>query len=228
MKVEVWSDIVCPFCYIGKRKFEKALEDFAGKDKVEIEWKSFQLDPSTQSEPGKSVYEYLAERKGMSLENSKEMHQQVTQMANEVGLDYQFDKAVVANTFDAHRLIHFAAKFDKQGEAKERLLAAYFIEGKNIADLDTLVGLAKELGLDESEARAALAQKTYSDEVKKDIQEAQQLGVRGVPFFVFNRKFAVSGAQSPEVFAGALSKAFAEENKLNIIEGDSCSVDGNC
>ena len=228
MKIEIWSDVVCPFCYIGKRKFEKALNEFHGKDRVKVEWKSFQLDPETKTDAQVSVYEYLAERKGMSVEHSKEMHQQVAMLANEAGLDFNFDKTMVANTFDAHRILHLAAKYGKQTEAEERLFAAYFTEGKNIADFDTLVELAKEIGIKQDEAKIALENLSFTQQVNEDIHEAQELGIRGVPFFVFNRKFAVSGAQSPEIFAQALQKAWEEDGEIEIIKGDSCEVDGDC
>ncbi|WP_207533208.1 DsbA family oxidoreductase [Desertivirga arenae] len=229
MKVEIWSDVVCPFCYIGKRKFEQALDNFAGKDNVEIIWKSFQLDPTTKSAPGVSVIENLAEKKGISFEHSEKMHENVTQSAAEVGLEYNFDKAIIANTIKAHQLTHFAAKYYLQDAAEEALFKAYFTEGKDIGDIETLVALAEELGLNKEEARKALDNNNYITDVKKDLEEAQQLGVRGVPFFVFNRQFAVSGAQPTEVFADVLAKVAQEESQLKeVITGDSCDVDGSC
>lgn len=227
MKIEIWSDVVCPFCYIGKRKFEKALNGFAGKDNVEVEWKSFQLDPTTTSSE-LSIYEYLAQRKGISVEQSEKMHEQVATSAREAGLEFNFDKAVVANTFDAHRLLHLAAKYGKQTAAEGRLFSAYFTEGKNISDLSTLIELAGEIGLDKEEARTALENSTFTQEVKDDIKEAEQFGINGVPFFVLNRKFGVSGAQPSEVFAQALEKAWTEEQNFEIIKGDSCGIDGDC
>lgn len=226
MKVEIWSDVVCPFCYIGKRRFEKALEAFP--EKVEIEWKSFQLDPGTVSSPGVSVIEYMAGRKGISLEQSVEMHRQVTQMANEWGLDFHFERALVANTLDAHRLLHFAAVQGKQAEVKERLLSAYFIEGKNIGDRNILVSLAEETGLNPQDVRKSLEDNSFSGEVKADILEARKLGIRGVPFFMFNKKYGVSGAQAPETFLDILKKVQEEETGFKETEGNSCAVDGDC
>jgi predicted DsbA family dithiol-disulfide isomerase len=211
MKVEIWSDIMCPFCYIGKRHFEEAMKQFAEADKIEVEWHSFQLDPSLPKPASNlSAYEYLAQRKGMSVEQSKAMHQNVVQMATAAGLKYDFDKAVVANSFDAHRLIQFAKTKKLGDEIEERLFKAYFTEGKNMCDTTTLLELAKDVGLSETETKEVLNTNAYSEEVEKDIEEATQIGVRGVPFFVFNRKYAVSGAQPSEAFVNVLQKSFSE------------------
>lgn len=229
MKVEIWSDVVCPFCYIGKRKFEKALDAFSNKEQVEVVWRSFQLDPTTKSNPDKSVIASLAEKKGLTLEQSEQMHAQVTAMAKEVGLDYQMDKSVIANTFDAHRLSHLAAIQGLQDKLEERLFSAYFTEGKDIGNKDTLVALAKEVGLDDTDVKNMLQTNAYSDKVQADILEAQQVGVRGVPFFVFDNKYAVSGAQPSDVFTQVLSKVWeervvAEDSTL----GGVCTPDGVC
>lgn len=211
MKVEIWSDIMCPFCYIGKRHFEEALKQFSEADKVEIEWKSFQLDPNLPKPASDlNVYEYLAQRKGISVAQSKAMHQNVVQMATAAGLNYDFDKTVVANSFDAHRLIQFAKTKNLGDEAEERLFKAYFTEGKNMCDITTLLELAEDIGLDATEAKEVLNTNAYSTEVKKDIEEASQIGVTGVPFFVFNRKYAVSGAQPSASFVNVLNKSFSE------------------
>jgi len=204
--VEIWSDVMCPFCYIGKRKFEQALEQFPGNDAVEVEWKSFQLNPDMKTEPSKSINEYLAEHKGISLARAKEMNEHVTAMAAEVGLTYDLGRAVVANSFDAHRLSHFAKKHGRQDAVEERLFKAYFTEGKNTADHGTLVSLAVEAGLNAEEVRAMLAGTEFSDDVNRDIYEASQVGARGVPFFVFDNKYAVSGAQPSELFLQVLNK----------------------
>jgi len=211
LKVEIWSDVMCPFCYIGKRRFELALEQFPGRDDITIEWKSFQLDPEIVTQPGKSVNEYLAERKGWTLEHARELNDHVTQMALEVGLQYDFDKAVVANSFDAHRLSHFAKKHGLQDAMEERLFRAYFTEGKNTADHETLVQLAVEVGLNGDDVRRVLAGSDFADLVNNDAYEAHQVGARGVPFFVFGNKYAVSGAQPTEVFLQVLEKAAGEQ-----------------
>jgi predicted DsbA family dithiol-disulfide isomerase len=208
MKVEIWSDVMCPFCYIGKRKFENALEQFSHKDEVEIEWKSFQLNPSMKTEPGKNINQYLAEIKGWTIDRAKEMNAHVSKMAEEVGLHYDFDKAIVANSFDAHRLIQLAKKKGKGNEAEENLFKAYFIEGKNIADHATLIELGNDIGLDAEEIKKMLSGNNFAEDVKHDVHEAEELGVRGVPFFVMDRKFGVSGAQAEEAFLNALGKAW--------------------
>jgi predicted DsbA family dithiol-disulfide isomerase len=210
MKIEIWSDVVCPFCYIGKRRFENALAGFAHKDEVEVTWKSFELNPDAKPTPGKDIHDYLATNKGQTREWAKEMAGHVTQMAAELGLKYDMDRVVVANTFDAHRLIHFAAQHGLQEKAEERLFAAYFTEGKNIGDHETLAKLGAEIGLKENEVRDMLLSDSFENDVRRDEEEAMKVGVRGVPFFVFDRKFAVSGAQASETFLQVLERAWKE------------------
>ncbi|MDD8018479.1 MAG: DsbA family oxidoreductase [Bacteroidota bacterium] len=215
MKVEIWSDVMCPFCYIGKRKFETALEQFPQKNNVEIEWKSFQLNPDMETDPKKNINEYLAEHKGIGIDQAKRMNDCVTAMAKEVGLRYDFDKAIVANSFDAHRLSHLAKKYGKQDAMEERLFKAYFTEGKNTADHETLIHLAEEIGLNADEVQTMLGGNDFSDAVNSDLYEAQQVGARGVPFFVFNNTYAVSGAQPTELFLSALTQSYGEWKKEN-------------
>ncbi len=234
MKVEIWSDIMCPFCYIGKRKFETALGKFEGSERVEVEWHSFQLDPTMQYQPGKDLYTYLAEMKGQTREWSINIHNQLTGTAKAVGLEYNFGKAVIANSFDAHRLIQLAKKHGLGDNVEERLFGAYFTEGVNVSDHLTLLELGVEIGLDRREVAEMLAGDAFSDEVDKDIDEARQLGVSGVPFFVMNRKYAVAGAQSQEVFTQVLEKSFGEWSKEHLVaqfetvEGDVCTARGDC
>ena len=235
MKVEIWSDIMCPFCYIGKRRFENALQQFPGKEAIEVVWKSSQLNPDMKTEPDKNINEYLAEKKGWTIDYAKEMNDHVTNMAKEVGLKYDFDKAIVANSFDAHQLIQLAKANGKGDEMEERLFKAYFTEGKNIADHATLVQLGTDIGLAQEKIKKVLSSHEYADKVEQDIYEAQQIGVRGVPYFVFNDRYAVSGAQASETFAGALTKAYGEWEKekpaLNEITGDDgivCTPEGEC
>ncbi|OYU56551.1 MAG: disulfide bond formation protein DsbA [Chitinophagaceae bacterium BSSC1] len=230
MKIEIWSDVVCPFCYIGKRKFEKALEGFDQKEQVEIEWKSFQLDSEMAPAKGISVHQYLADRKGVSLEKGKEMNDYMTNMAKEVGLEYDFEKAVISNTLNAHRLLHFAKTKGLQQEAKERLFASYYTMGRDLGDLDTLVMIAQEIGLDPAAVRTMLESDEFINDVKMDQYHASQIGVQGVPFFVFNNKYAVSGAQPSSVFSEVLEKVWQEEQplvNLGSAEG-TCSIDGVC
>ena len=216
MKVEVWSDIMCPFCYIGKRNYESALGQFADRDHIEIVWKSFQLDPSIpEKTEEENVFRYLAQRKGISYEQSVQMHQGVVQTAKNAGLEYNFDKAVVANSFKAHRMIQLAKTKGLGDQAEERLFSAYFTEGKNFGNPEVLTALGKEIGLTEADVQEALTNETYAQKVKEDIQEAGRLGVNGVPFFVFDRKYAISGAQPPAAFLQALQQSFAEWQKDN-------------
>lgn len=229
MKVEIWSDVMCPFCYIGKRKFEAALKDFEHNDNVEVVWKSFQLNPLMKTDPNKSTAQYLAETKGWTLEYTKNTMNYVTEMAKSVGLHYDFDRAIVANSFDAHRVLQYAKTQGKGDAMEERLFKAYFTEGKNTADHTTLTQLGVEAGLNEARLKEVLASKEFSNEVNSDIYEAQQIGVTGVPFFVINRKYAVSGAQDSKQFLGVLKKAWdelPEESKGNA--GAVCSPDGEC
>lgn len=234
MKIEIWSDIMCPFCYIGKRRFEEALAGFEGRNDVEIEWKSFLLSPELKTDPTKNIHQFLAEHKNISLEEAKDMNDYVTNMAAQAGLIYDFDRAIPANSFNAHRFLHFAKKYGKQNEAEEKLFRAYFTEGKNIDDAQILMLLAIELGLDANKLADAMNNGEFANDVVADINEAQQLGIRGVPFFVFNRKYAVSGAQESRAFTETLDKAFEEwqvtqpKNNFETIKGQSCDTEGNC
>ncbi len=210
MKVEIWSDVMCPFCYIGKRRFEQALEEFEYADELDIQWKSFQLNPDMETDPDLNINEYLADTKGWSPEQARQMNQRVTNMAEEVGLEYNMDQAVVANSFDAHRLVQFAKTQGKGDNMEEALFRAYFTDGKNIADHETLVSLASDIGLDTDQAKEALTSDEYANQVKHDIQIAQSMEVRGVPFFLFHRKYAISGARETEVFLKALKQSWNE------------------
>lgn len=229
MKVEIWSDVVCPFCYIGKRHFEQALKQFPQAEQVEITWRSYQLDPEAKTDPTKSVYESLAQKKGWTVDYAKQVSSQVVQMAKNAGLDYHFEKAVTANTFKAHRLSHLAKQHNLADAMEERLFKAYFINGENIDDEATLLRIAEEIGLDKEAVNKVLSSDQFSREVISDIEMAGQIGVRGVPFFVIDRKYAVSGAQPAEVFAGALQKAWDEmPPEQKITSANSCSTDGDC
>lgn len=230
MKVEIWSDIVCPFCYIGKRKFEAALNKFEAKEQVEIVWRSFQLDPDMEVIPGQSVHQYLASRKGVSVDKGKQMNEYMTNAAREVGLEYNFDKAIINNTLDAHRLLHLGKKKGVQNEVKEKLFAAYYTHGKDIADPEVLVEIGESVGLSGAEIRTMLQSDEYIDKVRYDQHVAEEIGATGVPFYVFNNKYAVAGAQPAEVFAEVLNKIWDEE-KPNIIAGEAgafCTPDGVC
>ena len=231
MKVEIWSDVVCPFCYVGKRKFENALAQFAHRDQVEVVWHSFELTPDFEPIPGQSIHESLAAKKGVSVAEGKAMSGHMAQVAKEVGLEFNFERTIPANTFKAHQLIHFAAAHGIQDQAKERLFYAYYTEGQNIGDVETLVKLAAEIGLNSEEARQALITGTYAEAVRLDEYHAQQINVRGVPFYVFEDKYAVSGAQPSELFAEVLEKVWeefkpAKSTLVSVADGPACGPDG--
>lgn len=234
MKIEIWSDVMCPFCYIGKRNFETALAQFADKKHIEVIWKSFQLDPTLSDMAQESQEDYLIKRKGMSREQVQGLLAHVTNMAKQVGLDYNLEQSVMVNSLKAHQFIQFAKSKNLGDQAEEHLFKAYFTDGKNIADIATLTQIGKEIGLDENEIHTAFTDDQYTYMANQDIMEAREIGVSGVPFFVFNRKYAISGAQPPEVFLESLEKSFAEwrqqnpENPFEVIKGQSCSTDGNC
>jgi predicted DsbA family dithiol-disulfide isomerase len=210
MKVNIWSDVRCPFCYIGKRKFEKALEKFEHKDQVEVVWKSFELDPNLKTQANTNPYDYFAEIKGMPRQQAADMFGHVTAVAKEVGLHFNLEGSVIANSFNAHRLIQFA-KYKGLGDAiEEQLFKMHFIEAKNIDDSEVLMEAGKAIGLNADELNEVLATNAFADEVKLDELAAQQIGVNGVPFFVFDNKYGVSGAQSPDLFLETLEKAWAE------------------
>lgn len=225
---------MCPFCYIGKRNFERALEQFADKDKLQVVWKSFQLDPSIPEVQSESYSNYLVKAKGMPKAQVDAMLANVTQNAKNAGLDYDFDKSVMVNSLKAHRVIQFAKTRGLGDVAEERFFKAFFTEGENIADDATLIKIGKDIGLDEAAVELALTNDKYLDMINQDIQEARTIGVQGVPFFVFNRKYAVSGAQPPQAFLQTLRKSFAEwrevnpEIKIEVTKGQSCSIDGVC
>lgn len=210
MIVEIWSDISCPWCYIGRRRFEEALQQFPQREQVEVVWRSFELDPYAPRESAGTVEEMLMRKYRISLEEAAAMHARAAAFGAQEGLELRFERVQPVNTRDAHRLIHLAAAHRLQGEMKERLQRAYFTEGLCVSDPDTLVKLAGETGLDEAEARRTLESGAYEEAVRADQQKAQRLGIRGVPFFLFEGKYALSGAQPAEVFASALEHVWTE------------------
>ena len=207
MQLEIWSDVFCPFCYIGKRRLEAALAEFPEADQVEITWKSFQLDPEARSGGNENYLKSLAERKGWSMDQARQIVENVRTMALAEGLHYNFDTMIVANSFDAHRLTHLAAKHGLQAQAEEALFRAHFVEGKDVGKHETLVQLGIDIGLDETELANMLDSDTFAEDVRHDIDEARQLRINAVPFFVFDRKYGISGAQDKSVFLGTLSNA---------------------
>ena len=214
MDVEIWSDIACPWCYVGKRRFEAALASFEHRDDVRVVWRSFELDPSAPQEREGERAARLAEKYGMTLEEARAAERQLTEVAAAEGLDFRFDRARSGNTFDGHRLIHLAAEHDLQDAMKERLLRAYFTDGELIADHETLVRLAVEVGVPEDEARATLASDRFAAAVRADELTAQQFGISAVPTFVVDRALGASGAHPPEQLLALLRQALAAESKM--------------
>jgi predicted DsbA family dithiol-disulfide isomerase len=212
--VEIWSDIACPWCYVGKRRFETALASFERRDDVRVVWRSFELDPSLPREQEGDRAARLAEKYGMTLEQAQAAEREMTEVAAAEGLDFRLGRARSGNTFDGHRLIHLAAEHDLQDAMKERLLRAYFTEGELIADQDTLVRLAAEVGVPEDEARATLRSDRYADAIRDDELTAQRLGISAVPTFVVDRALGASGAQPPEQLLDLLRKALAAEAEM--------------
>ena len=206
MKIEIWSDVACPWCYIGKRRLESALSARPDGEEVEVTWRSFQLDPTAPASSEDSLAEILAHKYGMGLEKARQMQEHVAAVGDDEGLTFHFETVRPGNTFDAHRLIHFARSEGKQDEMKERLLRAYFTEGTSVGDPDALARLAADVGLDAEEAREHLASDRYAEDVRRDQARARELGIRGVPFFLFEGQHGLSGAQPSEVFARVLEE----------------------
>jgi predicted DsbA family dithiol-disulfide isomerase len=216
LRVDIWSDIACPWCYVGKRHLEAALARFERRDDVEVVWRAFELDPSAKRAEG-SYPERLARKYGTSIEAAAERLQGLADLGAKDGIEFRFDRAHPANTFNAHRLLHLGALRGVQNVLKERILRAYMTEGADLTDTETLVRLAREGGLDAEEARSALASNAYADEVRADEAEARELGIQGVPFFVIGR-YGVSGAQPTEALLEVLEKAWGEAPQSAVAE----------
>lgn len=225
MQVEIWSDFVCPWCYIGKRRFEAALARFEHRDAVRVVWRSFQLDPSMPRLFDGSLDDMLAQKLGRSPAEARAMNARLTDLAAEEGLNYRLDVARPGNTFDAHRALHLAASKGLGAQAKERLLQAYFTEGRAISEPEVLVELLSELGIDAEDARASLAGADHTEGVQADVARARALGCSGVPFFVFDERYGVSGAQPVELFLEVLEKVHAELGPVSAGDGGACETD---
>lgn len=232
MRIDVWSDIVCPWCYIGKRRLEKALAGFAHADQIEVVWRSYQLDPGAPVVPIEKSVDSLARKYGGGVEGAQQMMDQVEAVAAEEGLLYRLSETLRVNTVDAHRLLHLALHdggSEVQSALKEALLSAFFLEVRNVADHDTLTAIAVGVGLDEVRVRDVLASREYDGEVQADIAQAQALGAGGVPFFVLDEKYGISGGQPVEVFTTTLERAWAESKPgLTMVDADGqeCGPDG--
>jgi predicted DsbA family dithiol-disulfide isomerase len=231
MRIEIWSDVVCPWCYIGKRRMETALAAFqqAHPDaEVDVHWRSYELDPSAPSVPTQTVAEHLGAKYGGGAAGGQQMIDRVEAVGAEEGLLYRLGKAQRANTVDAHRLLHLAQDEGRQGELKEALLAAYFVDGRNVADHDELTRIAAEVGLDEVRVKEVLTTTAYADAVEADVRQAVAYGATGVPFFVIDQKYGVAGAQPADVLGQVLERAWTESRPaLDVVGGeDACGPDG--
>jgi predicted DsbA family dithiol-disulfide isomerase len=230
MQIEVWSDVVCPWCYIGKRRLETALERFPHRDQVEVTWRSFQLDPSIPEGETHATLPALAAKYGATVDQMRATMTRVEQVAAEEGLEYHLADGISGNTSLAHELLHHAAEHGRQAELKERLLHAHFTEARSVFDLDSLVALAAEVGLDADEARTALTERRHRTAVAQDAVTAQTLGATGVPFFVVDRKYGAAGAQPAELLLQILERAWADSHPLVSVpaadgcDDDSCAV----
>jgi predicted DsbA family dithiol-disulfide isomerase len=230
VQIEVWSDVVCPWCYIGKRRLETALERFPHRDQVEVIWRSFQLDPTIPEGETHPTLPALAAKYGASVDQMAANMMRVEELAAAEGLEYHLTEGISGNTALAHELLHLAAEHGLQGAVKERLLHAHFEEGRSVFDVDSLVALGAEVGLDEAEARAALADRRYHAAVRQDAATAQALGATGVPFFVVDRRYGAAGAQPAELLLEVLERAWADQHPLVTVpaadgcDGDSCAV----
>ncbi len=232
MNLEIWSDVVCPWCYIGKRRVEQALEQFPHRDEVNIVWRSFELDPTASERTTEPLDEMLARKYQVTRQQAAQMNARVSGIASEVGLDYHLDQAKPSNTFKAHRLLHLAKAKGIQPQVEERLMRAYFTEGEPIGDNETLVRIAAESGLDADEARATLASDAYADDVRADEARAAEFGISGVPFVAIDERYGVSGAQPTEVFLKALQTAWAAAHPLTMVsatpgEADQASAEAS-
>ncbi|HEV7956091.1 MAG: putative dithiol-disulfide isomerase, DsbA family [Microbacteriaceae bacterium] len=210
IKVDIWSDVQCPWCYIGKRRFEEGAAQFGGE--VEVEYHSFELAPDTPVDFAGSPVDYLSQRKGLPIEQVQQMLERVTTIAESVDLHYDYDAVQQTNTIKAHELLHYAKSKGRQLEMKERLLKAYFVEGRHVGRIDDLADLASEIGLDRADVVRALQANDHLADVKADVALATQYGIQGVPFFVIDGRYGISGAQEAAVFADALAQAQREKD----------------
>lgn len=228
MQVEIWSDVVCPWCYIGKRRFESALGSFDRRDEVEVIWRSFELDPSAPRSIEGDMATRLSQKYGMSGDKAKESMAHITSLAAAEGLSYRLGSVKMGNSFDAHRLLQLASLNGMGGKMKERLLRAYFSESQEISNTDVLIGLGVEIGLEEGEISDMYSSDYMSESVRNDEALAARYGISGVPFFVFDSKYGVSGAQPAEVFLDVLQKVEAEANPIKVVgdrEAPGCGDD---
>jgi predicted DsbA family dithiol-disulfide isomerase len=216
MRVDIWSDVICPWCYIGKRRFETALGRFEHRDEVEVVWHSFELDPTAPVRRPGTLTDLLAAKYGMSHQQALDANANMTGLAAAEGLEYHLEQAQPGRTFDAHRLLHLAQEHGVQDAMKERLMRGYFTEGMAVGDPDDLVAAGVDVGLDKDEVRAVLDGDAYAEDVRADEATASRLGISGVPFFVLDQRYGVSGAQAPESILAALNQAWSERSQSTV------------
>ena len=229
MRVEIWSDVVCPWCYVGKRRFEAALAKFEHADDVEVTWRSFELEPNAPPEQTEPHAERLARKYGVSLQQVEAMDARLVGEAKKEGLDFRLAESKGGNTFDAHRLIHFAGESGRAGEMKERLMRAYFTEGVAIGERAELVRLAVEVGFDEADVKGMLSSDQLANEVRADEARARAFGISGVPFFAIDERYGVSGAQPTDALLDVLRQAYVNSQMVVVggDDADSCA-EGSC
>ncbi len=229
MKIEIWSDFACPFCYIGKKRFEAALNQFKHKDQVEVIYKAYQLNPNAPKYMSGSAYETFSKSHHMTIEQAKQRFEMISEHAKTVGLNFNYDRIQMTNTLDAHQLLKWANDHGKANLMMERLMAAYFTEGKNISDLNVLLEISADLGLDRKSAFQMLSDGHYKEAVERDQIEAREIGVQGVPFFVINRTYGVSGAQESTYFVKALEQIYHEEQiQVMTTQNNAMCDDDHC
>ncbi|NQX63945.1 DsbA family oxidoreductase [Paenibacillus qinlingensis] len=230
MQVEIWSDFACPFCYIGKRRFEQALAEFEHRDQVQVVYRSFELDRHAPKSVPHDVYDMLSSRYGMSRQEAITMNEQMRRQAAADGLDFQFDSLVLTNTFDAHRLRLFAEQHGQGAAISELLFRAYFTESTNISDHDVLADIAAAVGIDREEALSVLASDQFAQSVRTEEENGSRMGIRGVPYYVINSKHAISGAQASGVYLNAMQQLWVAEQPAQVVEtaSDEACLDGTC
>ena len=226
MDIDIWSDVVCPWCYIGKRRFEHALARFSHRDEIRFTWRSFELDPSAPpsvEQPGRYA-DHLASKYGIGTDQAQVMIDRVTAVAAEEGLDFHFDIARRGNTFDAHRILHLGLRRGVQNDLKERLDHATFTEGLPVSDHQALTEVATGAGLDEIEVKEVLTSDLFADAVRADQAQARAFGISAVPFFVIDGKYGIAGAQPPEVIVAALERAWSERSPLIVLDQEAAEA----
>lgn len=228
MLIEIWSDFACPFCYIGKKRFEEALNDFKYKDQVKVLYKSFLLDPNAPLETKLSALEQLSQSKGVSIEDATLMYENVINMAKTVGLNYNVDKIVPTSTLNAHRLLKWAETKIDAKELVDKLYEGYFVKGYNLSDINTLSNIALEVGLNKDEALTVLNSNQYLDIVKNDILDASNIGIQSVPTFIVDREVGLSGAMRKEIFLDLLNDSFKKHQDIKIISSEGTCTTDNC